>query len=449
MSTIPNKAHVIVIGGGIVGNSLVYHLALNGWRDVVQLDKGPFPNPGGSTGHASNFIYPVDHSKEMTLVTLDSVEQYKELGVFTRSGGVEVARTEERMEELRRRMASAKAWGVESYLITLAELKELVPYINTDILLGAFYTPSVGVVDSLRAGTLMRQKAMDLGSLTVSPKTEVTGMEVVNGRIHAVHTNNGRIEAEIVMIASGVWSPRMASMAGIPGKFGDKPLGISDDLKQAHMNSDGYLESMQLLYDSIYTWFIRPSRDEERSTFSGLDFTFESGRVAMFECFSWADDAFSKFSSAGNWDVAAIPAGPYEDIVAPVEADSFAITKHSMNPDLAWSAATWLMQPEIQKRVCEALGCIPSRKSLAEDWVTKMTSQYPNVNFQVFIDSIAYMDASPNSQAWIPNHQKIWSAIENARNRIFGGVDDNVQQAMNRLNTQVQKELDDYWAGHP
>ncbi|MFZ0543977.1 MAG: FAD-dependent oxidoreductase [Candidatus Promineifilaceae bacterium] len=214
MSNLPSKARVVVIGGGIVGNSLVYHLALEGWKDVVQLDKGPFPNPGGSTGHASNFIFPVDHSKEMTLVTLDSVRQYKEMGVFTQSGGVEVARTEERMEELRRRMASAKAWGVESYLLTPEELKELVPYINTDILLGAFYTPSVGVVDSLRAGTLMRQKAMELESLTISPNTEVTGMDVVNGRIHTVHTNNGSIQAEIVMIACGVWSPRIAAMAG-------------------------------------------------------------------------------------------------------------------------------------------------------------------------------------------------------------------------------------------
>jgi glycine/D-amino acid oxidase-like deaminating enzyme len=152
MSDLPNKAQVVVIGGGIVGNSLVYHLALHGWKEVVQLDKGPFPNPGGSTGHASNFIFPVDHSKEMTLVTADSVRQYKELGVFTESGGIEVARTEERMEELRRRMASSKSWGIESHLLTVAQVKEQVPFINEDIILGGFYTPSVGVVDSLRAG---------------------------------------------------------------------------------------------------------------------------------------------------------------------------------------------------------------------------------------------------------------------------------------------------------
>jgi glycine/D-amino acid oxidase-like deaminating enzyme len=61
MSATPEQANVVVIGAGIVGNSLVYHLALQGWKDIVLLDKGPLPNPGGSTGHASNFIFPVDH----------------------------------------------------------------------------------------------------------------------------------------------------------------------------------------------------------------------------------------------------------------------------------------------------------------------------------------------------------------------------------------------------
>ncbi|MDH3520046.1 MAG: FAD-dependent oxidoreductase, partial [Myxococcales bacterium] len=72
MSTLPGRARAVVIGAGIVGNSLVHHLARLGWSDLVLLDKGPLPNPGGSTGHASNFIFPVDHSKEMTALTLDS-----------------------------------------------------------------------------------------------------------------------------------------------------------------------------------------------------------------------------------------------------------------------------------------------------------------------------------------------------------------------------------------
>src|SRR5438067_4550121 len=107
MSTFPEHAHVVVIGAGIVGNSMAYHLARLGWKDVVLLDKGPLPNPGGSTGHASNFIFPVDHSKEMTALTRDSAMQYEALGVNTVSGGIEVARTAERLEELRRRMSSS------------------------------------------------------------------------------------------------------------------------------------------------------------------------------------------------------------------------------------------------------------------------------------------------------------------------------------------------------
>jgi len=213
--TLPSQARAVVIGCGIVGNSLAYHLTDQGWSDVVLLDKGPLPNPGGSTGHASNFIFLVDHSKEMTQLTLESARQYRELGVYTECGGLEVARTEERMEELRRRMASAKSWGIEPVsLVTPAEIKELVPYIDESILLGGFHTPGVGVVDSLRAGTLMRERGVESGGLTVSANTETVGMDVENGRIRRVHTSRGTIEADTVVIACGVWSPLLAAMAG-------------------------------------------------------------------------------------------------------------------------------------------------------------------------------------------------------------------------------------------
>lgn len=141
MTGLPEQASVVVIGAGIVGNSMAYHLCRLGWRDVVLLDKGPLPSPGGSTGHASNFIYLVDHSKEMTKFTVESVRQYKELGVFTESGGIEVARTPERAEELKRRVASAKSWGVEPVeLLTPAEVRKLVPFINEDVIVGGLGT---------------------------------------------------------------------------------------------------------------------------------------------------------------------------------------------------------------------------------------------------------------------------------------------------------------------
>ncbi len=214
MATVPPTARVVVIGAGIVGNSLVHHLARLGWRDIVQIDKGPLPNPGGSTGHASNFIFPVDHSRELADLTLDSMRQYKELGVFTESGGYEIARTEERMEELRRRMSSAKAWGIEAELVTPDHVVARIPFLEKDQILGAFWTPSVGVVDSLRAGTLMREAAMELGALTTVPNVEVLGMDVEQGRIRRVRTDKGDIEAEYVVIACGVWSPKIAKMAG-------------------------------------------------------------------------------------------------------------------------------------------------------------------------------------------------------------------------------------------
>src|SRR5467141_1407955 len=129
--SLPKHARVVIIGCGIVGNSVAYHLIRLGWRDIVLLDKGPLPNPGGSTGHASNFIYLVDHSKEMTALTLESVDQYREMGVFTQSGGIEVARTKERMQELPPRMSSAASWGIEPVsLITPAKVKDLVPFID-------------------------------------------------------------------------------------------------------------------------------------------------------------------------------------------------------------------------------------------------------------------------------------------------------------------------------
>src|SRR4051795_717568 len=215
MATVPASAKVVVIGAGIVGNSLVHHLAELGWTDIVQIDKGPLPNPGGSTGHASNFIFLTDHSREITDLTLDSVEQYREMGVFTQCGGFEVARTEERMEELRRGMLSAKASGIEGEIVGPEFVQEKVTVLDKDQIIGAFWQPGVGVVDSLRAGTIMRERALEMGVLTVVPNAEVTGLDVEDGRIRRVRTDKGDIEAEYVVIACGVWSPKIGDMAGV------------------------------------------------------------------------------------------------------------------------------------------------------------------------------------------------------------------------------------------
>ncbi len=209
-----NNKRVVIIGAGIVGNSLAYHLTRLGVSDITMIDKGPLPNPGGSTGHASNFIFPVDHSKEMTMLTLESMRQYKALEVFIESGGIEIARNEERMQELTRRVVSAKSWGIEPVeLLTPQQVKDKVPYINEQLIVGAFFTPGAGVVDSLRAGTIMRERAQEAG-MKVSANTEVLGIDVENGRATRVKTTRGDFDADIIVIACGAWSPRIARMAG-------------------------------------------------------------------------------------------------------------------------------------------------------------------------------------------------------------------------------------------
>src|SRR5260370_30158432 len=117
-------------------------------------------------------------------------------------------------------MASVKSWGIEPVsLVTPDEVKDLVPYINEKIILGGFYTPGVGVVDSLRAGTLMREKGVASGAVHVAANTEVTGIDVKAGRVSCVRTTAGDIEVDNVVVCCGVWSPRVRLMAGA-----DSPL---------------------------------------------------------------------------------------------------------------------------------------------------------------------------------------------------------------------------------
>ena len=214
MTDTPSRASAVVIGAGIVGNSLVHHLALLGWKDIVLVDKGPLPNPGGSTGHASNFVFPIEYSRLMFELTRDSTEQYKELGVFTESGGIEVARTPERMQELKRRVTKAKAWGIPAEHLTQEGVQKLVPYLDPSVILGGGYFPTVGVVDSLRAGTLMRERAQAGGALTVVSGAEVLDITTEAERVTGVVTSKGEIATDHVVICCGVWSAQVAALAG-------------------------------------------------------------------------------------------------------------------------------------------------------------------------------------------------------------------------------------------
>ena len=118
------------------------------------------------------------------------------------------------MHELHRRIGLAKSWGIETDLLAPAQVGELVPYMDTTRILGGFSTPACGVVDPLHAGTIYREKAIELGALRSFANTEVTGLDTKNGRITGVTTTRGHIDAEIVVVCGGVWSRQVAAMAG-------------------------------------------------------------------------------------------------------------------------------------------------------------------------------------------------------------------------------------------
>jgi multiple sugar transport system substrate-binding protein len=239
------------------------------------------------------------------------------------------------------------------------------------------------------------------------------------------------------------WSPFRI----VPGKFGGNPLGMSADYKTAEMNKEVYVRSMQFVYDTIWTWYIRPNGEVSSSSFTDID-PLQSGQVAMWEVFSWMAYNYSTWTGAFNWNVAAIPAGPEGNIVAPANGDAFAIPKSAKHPDQSWEVAKWLMQPEILARLAKSYGCIPARKSLSAGWLDQMKAEFPKVDWQVFIDSINYMDASPNNESWVPNYNKVFDATENAMSLITTGKNKNVLEVMDNLNKEVQGYLDEYWAAH-
>jgi glycine cleavage system aminomethyltransferase T/glycine/D-amino acid oxidase-like deaminating enzyme len=212
---LPSKASTVIIGAGIMGNSVAYWLSEMGRDDICLIDKGPLPDPGGSTGHASNFSFPISHTKEISQLTQRSREIYDEMDVFSWSGGIEVSRTPERDEELKRRYQLARAWGEPAELLSAEEVKEKVPYINEDVVTSGFYCPDAGTIDPLHAGQIMRDRAKENGTLTVSANTAVKDIHVENGEARAVETDKGTVSVENeIIIAAGVWSPKIAAMAG-------------------------------------------------------------------------------------------------------------------------------------------------------------------------------------------------------------------------------------------
>ncbi len=220
-SKFPEKADVVIVGvGGIVGSMLAYWLAELGQKNIVGLEKSTIiPSDIASTAHASDFVYNTTHDKLGCWTTSFSRKFYEDNGFFLKKGGLEICRKgdDERWEELKRKVASGKAFGTNVRLISAAEAVEKFPLLEEDSMIGAMWDPDAGLVvpRSQEVVNFAVETAKDKGALKTFTNTPATGFEVENQKIVGVKTDRGTIKTDKVAIASGIWGPLMGDMAGV------------------------------------------------------------------------------------------------------------------------------------------------------------------------------------------------------------------------------------------
>jgi glycine cleavage system aminomethyltransferase T/glycine/D-amino acid oxidase-like deaminating enzyme len=213
-----DRAQVVIIGAGIVGASTAYHLARSGCTDVLVLDQGPLFETGGSTSHAPGGVFQVNYSKTMTEFARYTTQLYSGLESNGRPawypvGSIEVAWSQERLVDLRRKLGAARSWGVAADLISPGDACDLIPLLS-DRILGALHVPRDGIARAVRAVEAMANDSKARG-VEFEGNVEVTGFEIVDDRVRGLLTSNGTIEAEQILIATGIWAPTTGRMAGI------------------------------------------------------------------------------------------------------------------------------------------------------------------------------------------------------------------------------------------
>jgi glycine cleavage system aminomethyltransferase T/glycine/D-amino acid oxidase-like deaminating enzyme len=218
-SRLPVRARVVIIGGGVIGASVAYHLAAMGWTDVLLLEQGQLSC--GTTWHAAGLVGQLRASENGTRLVQYSAELYerleRETGLsagFRRCGGVTVARTRDRMVQLRRTAATAEAYQLECELISPQRAAELYPVMQVADLAGAIWLPGDGRANPTDLTAALARGARDRG-VTVRERTRVTGILSKDGAVTGVRTEAGDVEAEVVVNCAGQWAKQVGAMCGV------------------------------------------------------------------------------------------------------------------------------------------------------------------------------------------------------------------------------------------
>jgi glycine cleavage system aminomethyltransferase T/glycine/D-amino acid oxidase-like deaminating enzyme len=223
VSELPARARVVVVGGGVIGCSVAYHLSKLGWSDVLLLEQGRLS--GGTTWHAAGLVGPLRATESGTRLVQYSAELYAaleaETGLATgyrNVGGVIVARTEDRMTQLRRTAANAVAYDLDCELVSPERAQELWPPMRVDDLLGAIWLPGDGKVNPADLTQSLARGARQGGARIVEG-VRVTGFAVTDGstgrQVTGVETDSGHVECEVVVNCAGQWAKALGDLAGV------------------------------------------------------------------------------------------------------------------------------------------------------------------------------------------------------------------------------------------
>ncbi|MET0850652.1 MAG: FAD-dependent oxidoreductase, partial [Candidatus Rokuibacteriota bacterium] len=209
----------MIVGGGIIGCSVAYHLTKAGWKDVVLLEQGRLS--GGTTWHAAGLVGQLRSSANLTRLIRYSADLYSRLEAETgqatgwkRCGSISVARTPERMVQLKRNAALARVYGVEAEVVGLEEARRLYPPMRVDDLVGAVWIPGDGKANPADVTQALARGAR-AGGATLREGVRVTGVRVRRGAVAGVDTSDGPIDAEVVVNCAGMWARELGRMSGV------------------------------------------------------------------------------------------------------------------------------------------------------------------------------------------------------------------------------------------
>ena len=215
----PERARAVVVGGGVIGCSCLYHLAKQGWTDSVLVEQ--FQLTHGSTWHSAGLVGQLRSSISLTRMMQYSVGLYAELKELTGNdpgwhqlGGLRLASSQPRLEEIRRQASWARTFGLPMEIVSAEEAQAMFPPMSTDRVLGAAFIPEDGYLDPSQLTFALADGARRLGA-QIEVRTQVTGIETTDGRVSAVETDNGRIECEVVVDAAGMYARQVAALVGV------------------------------------------------------------------------------------------------------------------------------------------------------------------------------------------------------------------------------------------